>query len=223
MVGNWGGSQQAARESELRQWRCQMTNEKNKNDEGIKDKNSDKYYFEVWKNYEKVAMHFNDLIVRLRIQSIGGLAALAAILGIFLHTQSGNDKSFNCGLATLAIICLILLWVAIWILDMRYYNRLLEGSVNAILELEKNKKEFLTKKQIDLSSNIESAFHKRFAHEPKGCRILFNGRNGFYLVVLATLFVILGVTGSMYVRGGKEKEIAPVVSQKIQNVCEDKQ
>jgi len=81
-------------------------------------------------------MHFNDLIVRLRIQSIGGIAALATILGIVLKRGYDKSETFNYGLAILAITCLILFWIAIWILDLRYYNRLLEGSVNAILEIE---------------------------------------------------------------------------------------
>lgn len=52
-------------------------------------------YFEVWKQYEKIAMHFNDLIIRLRTQSIGGLAALAAIIGIVLKNNEGGDGAFS--------------------------------------------------------------------------------------------------------------------------------
>ncbi len=178
------------------------------NDNNINNEEFDEYYFKVWKSYEKVAMHFNDLIIRLRIQSIGGLAGLAAILGIFLHTQEGSNGSFNCGLAIVAIICLMLLWVAVWILDICYYNRLLEGSVNAILELEKKKADFLEKKEINLSSNIEGAFKQRFPHEPKGwSKRLFNGRNGFYMTVFIALFVILLVSSFMYCRSYQEKGI----------------
>ena len=128
-----------------------MANNREQNEEA---KDFDKYYLKVWKNYEDIAMHFNDLIIRLRIQSIGGIAALATIIGIILKNTNDNNEVFNYGLAILAIICLMLFWVAIWILDLRYYNRLLEGSVNAILELEKNKEVFLEKKEINLSSNI---------------------------------------------------------------------
>ena len=137
-------------------------------------------------------MHFNDLIIRLRIQSIGGLAALATVLGIVLKTTNGIDETFNYGLAITALIFLMLCWIAIWVLDLRYYNRLLEGSVNAILELEKNKESFLEKKEINLSSNIERAFKVRFEHEAKGWKVrIFNGRNGFYLIVLSALVLIL--------------------------------
>ena len=114
--------------------------------------NDQKEYFNTWKKYEDIAMHFNDLIIRLRTQSIGGIAALAAILGIFLtDTNGNNDITFNYGLASIALLLLILFWIAIWILDLRYYNRLLEGAVNAILLLEKNKEEFFKNKEIYLS------------------------------------------------------------------------
>ena len=172
-----------------------MANDKKENDDNINKKDFDKYYFEVWKSYEGVAMHFNDLIIRLRIQSIGGLAALATILGIVLKSNKGNNETFNYGLAIMAISFLILCWIAIWILDLWYYNRLLEGSVNAILELEKNKESFLEKKEINLSSNITRAFTVRFEHEAKGWKDrICNGRNGFYLIVLSALVIILLIT-----------------------------
>ncbi len=43
--------------------------------------------YDAWKEYERVAMHFNDLLIRLRTQSIGGVAAFAAIAGIVVHTE----------------------------------------------------------------------------------------------------------------------------------------
>ena len=112
--------------------------------------NNQNEYFSTWEKYEDIAMHFNDLIIRLRTQSIGGIAALAAILGVFLTDKnSNNDITFNYGLASIALLFLILFWIAIWILDLGYYNRLLEGAVNAILILEKNKEEFLKDKKLN--------------------------------------------------------------------------
>lgn len=169
-----------------------MANDKKQHDHNINNKDLDEYYLKVWKTYEHIAMHFNDLIIRLRIQSIGGLAALATILGIVLKSNKGNNETFNYGFAILAISFLILCWVAIWILDLCYYNRLLEGSVKAILELEENKESFLEKKEINLSSNITRAFKVRFEHEAKGWKDrICNGRNGFYLIVLSALVIIL--------------------------------
>lgn len=162
--------------------------------------NEQNEYFNTWKKYENIAMHFNDLIIRLRTQSIGGIAALAAILGIFLTDKNGNnDITFNYGLASIALLLLILFWIAIWILDLRYYNRLLEGAVNAILILEKNKEKFFKDKEINLSTNIENAFYRRFPHEPKGfIKRFFSGRNGFYVIVLISLLLGFSISLRMY-------------------------
>ena len=168
-----------------------MADDKKQNEETVNKKESDDYYFELWKYYENVAMHFNELIIRLRVQSIGGIAAIATILGIFLKDKSGNNyNSFNYCLAAIALVVLMMFWLAIYFLDMKYYNRLLEGSVNAILELEKNKNGFL-EKGIKLSTNIEYAFSRHFDHEDK-CqfkRMFLGGRNGFYLFVFIGLLI----------------------------------
>ena len=39
------------------------------------------HLLEVWKKYEDIAMHFNDLIMRWRLQAMGGLATLVTIGG----------------------------------------------------------------------------------------------------------------------------------------------
>jgi hypothetical protein len=84
----------------------------------------------------------------------------------------------------------MMFWLAIYFLDMKYYNRLLEGAVNAILELEQNKNAFLEKKEINLSTNIEKAFTERFKHENKSCwEKIKNGRNLFYLIVFIGLLI----------------------------------
>lgn len=35
--------------------------------------------FEVWTKYEDIAMHFNDLLIKLRTQALGGVAAISAL------------------------------------------------------------------------------------------------------------------------------------------------
>ena len=169
---------------------------------------SEKHYFKVWKYYEDVAMHFNDLIIKLRTQSIGGIAALATVIGIVLKTTNGNNEGFNYGLAIIAIIFLMFCWVAIWVLDLRYYNRLLEGSINAILELEKDKKkDFLEKKEINLSSNIEKAFKVKFEHEKrKGGEDFINGRTWFYGIVFFALVFVLLCTSFMCYQDFKQNK-----------------
>lgn len=180
-----------------------------------KNNESEEYYFKVWQHYEQVAMHFNDLIIKLRIQSIGGIAALATVLGIVLKTTNGNNEGFNYGLAIVAILFLLFCWVAICVLDLRYYNRLLEGSVNAILELEKDKKGFFEKKEINLSSNIEKAFEVKFKHETRQKQVrikeneikkkFINGRTWFYGIVFFALMLVLLATIFMYCRDCKQK------------------
>ena len=190
-----------------------MSEENNHNVQEGNEKESDKYYFKLWKSYEDVAMHFNDLIIRVRIQSIGGIAALAAILGIFLNDRSGNsNNSFNYCIATLALFVLIMFWVSIFILDIFYYNRLLEGAVNAILKHEQNKDEFPAKKNINLSTNIEMAFRTRFNHEPKGYKRICNGRIGFYLVVLFALLITFTISCIMMIKCNNYKTEKPVTN-----------
>jgi hypothetical protein len=183
-----------------------MAVENNRNGEEANEKKSDIYYFELWKSYEGVAMHFNDLIIRLRIQSIGGIAALAAILGIFLNDRSGNSgNSFNYCIASIALFVLMMFWVGIFILDIMYYNRLLEGAVNAILELEQNKDGSAKKKEIKLSTNIEMAFRTRFKHEPEGFKKIWNGRILFYLIVLVALFITFTISCAMMCKSHNKK------------------
>ena len=165
-----------------------------------KEKEANDYYFKVWKSYEDVAMHFNDLIIRLRIQSIGGIAAIAAILGIFLQKDDGKNKIFKCILATVSLFFLLICWSAIEKLDLQYYDRLLEGSVNAILELENDKEAFLDDSHIDLSVNIEKAFRVSFNHEcpdkvilkkNETARLFVDGRRKFYNYVKCGLWMLL--------------------------------
>ena len=38
----------------------------------------------LWAKYEDIAMHFNDLILRWRLQAIGGVAALVTLAGFVM-------------------------------------------------------------------------------------------------------------------------------------------
>lgn len=44
----------------------------------------DPLVLDLWKKYEDVAMHFNDLIMRWRLQAIGGLAGLVTVAGFIV-------------------------------------------------------------------------------------------------------------------------------------------
>src|SRR5690242_16632991 len=97
--------------------------------------------FSVWKEYEGVAMHFNDLLIRLRTQALGGVAALAALAAVMVRGDLAPKLRW--AVLVCAFVLLVLFWVAVWILDMRYYNRLLHGAVKALLEVEELSKQSL--------------------------------------------------------------------------------
>lgn len=44
---------------------------------------------ELWEKYEQIAMHFNDLIIRLRTQALAGVAALSTLVGLFAKSDLG--------------------------------------------------------------------------------------------------------------------------------------
>jgi hypothetical protein len=58
-----------------------------------KPKNSEPKQWSVhdlWAKYEDIAMHFNDLLIRLRTQALAAVAALITLVGIFTKTEPEN-------------------------------------------------------------------------------------------------------------------------------------
>src|SRR5262245_53550618 len=108
---------------------------------------------ELWEKYEDVAMHFNDLLIRLRMQALGVVAALSTLVGIFTKT----DTAVTWEIASLVFAGLAVFWIAIWILDFSYYNRLLVGAVAAILVLEDQSTTADHIKTINVSTMITDA------------------------------------------------------------------
>lgn len=94
---------------------------------------------ELWVRYEAIAMHFNDLLIKLRTQSLAGIAAVSTIVGVFPKTGIA-DAHMNWLIAKAIFAAMACFWVAIWCLDLLYYNRLLDGAVNAIKKLENQTK-----------------------------------------------------------------------------------
>ena len=72
--------------------------------------------YSLWKEYEGVAMHFNDLLMRLCSQSLAAVAAFAAIASAIL--RSSNESVPLWGAMTGVFGLLILFWIAIWVLDL---------------------------------------------------------------------------------------------------------
>jgi len=111
---------------------------------------------EAWKEYEHVAMHFNDLLLRLRTQALAAVAAFTTIAGVLLTSASiGTQVRWEAVLAV--FLALTFFWIAIWVLDLRYYNRLLLGAVEALLDIEEASSGKRRIEGLSLSTLIEQA------------------------------------------------------------------
>jgi hypothetical protein len=143
---------------------------------------------DVWEKYEEIAMHFNDLIMRLRTQALAAVAAISVLASIFGKT--GADPQLSGELAALVFSLLSVFWIAIWVIDVFYYNKLLIGAVSAIVVLEKMSNDTMWVHRLDISTKIENAvagiveapnydYSKRF-------KLAF-GRRAFYLIVFFAL------------------------------------
>lgn len=144
---------------------------------------------DVWEKYEEIAMHFNDLLIKLRTQALAAVAAISAIAGIF--SKNGSNDQVSWGLAAAVFFFLCFFWIAIWVIDFRYYNRLLLGAVNAILNLELESKDKTHIRYINISTEIERAVAGEgpvlTKEMRKRRRKLSCGRWAFYIIVFVAL------------------------------------
>jgi hypothetical protein len=135
----------------------------------------------LWAKYEDIAMHFNDLLMRLRSQALAGIAAISTLVGIF--TKDGvSGIQADWMIATAIFVALALFWIAIWCLDLLYYNRLLMGAVGALVDLEeKSKSNFVHFDGIHMSTRIVAEFKSQANYAG------FRGVLIFYTLVFATI------------------------------------
>lgn len=88
----------------------------------------------LWDKYESIAMHFNELIIRLRTQALGGVATIVTVAGFLVGREPSKEPWWVIsGVAVLLFIA----WCTLWMIDVCYYSRLLRGAVNALLKIEK--------------------------------------------------------------------------------------
>ena len=147
----------------------------------------------LWDKYENVAMHFNDLLMRLRSQSLAGIAAISTLVGIF--TREGiTDIHMDWLVATAIFVAMAFFWIAIFCLDFLYYNRLLLGAVTAIIELER-KTGASAIKNINLSTRIEEEFSRPLLDQRPS---RFIGVLLFYGIVFAVIIIGAGFSYHMY-------------------------
>lgn len=150
-------------------------------------KELDPMVFDYWKESENVAMHFNDLLVRFRIQALALLVATGTIL-IFASRmiEPAKDATSAVGgeasltVLTVGLFSLAFIWVIVAVVDFFYYQRLLEGAIKELLRIEND----LSGGAIQLSHQIESVCTGRHS---KGARWFFYVATGLLLVALGTL------------------------------------
>ncbi len=146
--------------------------------------------FEAWKEYQRIAMHFNDLLMRLRSQSLAAVGALASVAGFAFKGEAGAFAT-NWHALVAAFGALSVFWVAIWVLDFAYYNRLLLGAVNALVAIEKaSAAGKTTLDRLNLSHDIEDAV----ANKPSVKGRNSKGRWIFYILVFSVLMTGLSVS-----------------------------
>ena len=123
--------------------------------------------FKLWSKYEDIAMHSNELIIKLRVQALGGLTITGTITtAIFRRDNDPNMLKF-------LLPIFLLGWIAIYFLDIYYYNRLLSGAIKEIILLEEQFK------NIKLSTKIEEEINSSQ-----------NGRYWFYWTIAIVLCCI---------------------------------
>lgn len=159
--------------------------------------------FEVWKEYEGIAMHFNELIIQLRVRALGGVAAISALVGFFSKGDTPEDYRWGILVSVFVLLCFV--WIAIWLLDMRYYNRLLMGAVRAILEVEKLSEQHVKIKKINMSHRIEEAVSGDFSG--LGKEPFWSGRHWFYILVFIALLLGLYFSLGQYCINSSEAAI----------------
>jgi hypothetical protein len=105
---------------------------------------------ELWDKYEKIAMHFNELLIRLRTQALGAVATIVTAAGFLMSRESSTEPWW----AVSAVSVLVLIaWCTLWMIDVCYYSRLLRGAVNALLKIERESEGML-----ELSTAVEKLF-----------------------------------------------------------------
>ncbi len=113
--------------------------------------------FKLWNKYEDVAMHFNELLIRLRTQALGGIATIVTAAS-FLVRGSNNSEPWP-AVAAVSLL-LFFAWCTLWRIDVCYYSRLLHGAVNALRRIENESGD-----TIWLSTKIEEMFGPRSEHK----------------------------------------------------------
>ena len=142
--------------------------------------------FKIWKEYQKIEMHFNDLLIKLRVQILGLIIAVITIGGFVLKLTNTGAIDWKIVFWILIVLCFI--WIALFLLDYFYYNKLLIGAVYSTIKLEKSIKNNQNI-NITLSEDIQKIYENKEVYNKHLTLwpIIF-----FYIIVLAVLVVLAG-------------------------------
>lgn len=110
---------------------------------------------QLWIKYEEITMHFNDLLIKLRTQALGGVATIVTAAGFLASRQTATSTAEEWEAVALVSVLLLVGWITVWLIDVCYYSRLLRGAVVALLDIEKK-----TKGAIDFSQTVEKVVRK---------------------------------------------------------------
>lgn len=134
----------------------------------------DENILQLWWHYEETAMHFNELIMQYRLQLMGATGAIGAVAA-FVISHKSHHEHFN-ELRAFTSTIVTILFIAAASLDIFYYNELLLGAVDALLELEARYP------MINLSTSINNRFSSSEA------QVIW----WVYIIIILTMVVFSG-------------------------------
>jgi len=132
---------------------------------------------EIWKEYENIAMHFNTLLIQLRIRALGGLGVIVALIGF--ASKSNESSQVQWPILGGSFLVLAIAWTAIYILDIHYYNKLLLGAISSTVKLESSKDENIG---ITFSTDV-----KNYIEDPQNKFLNLWPIKAFYIIVFILL------------------------------------
>jgi len=104
---------------------------------------------DLWFHYEEIAMHFNNLIMQYRLQLIGGAGVLGTVASYLIGGKVENVTQRH-WLRFIVSSGLLVLITAAASIDVFYYDRLLRGAVDALLQFEKEHPSIQMSTQIEV-------------------------------------------------------------------------
>ena len=147
--------------------------------------------FQLWVEAEKIAMHFNSLLIQLRLRALAGISVIAGLAGIF---SGGSDGGLNWMLMAFILFVLLFVWLSIYVIDRLYYQNLLSGAVDAIINLEKSTA------GDPIPINISTFIKQKATNDNKNSSSMW-AVNVFYSIIAFLLFFLFAF--SLYKAGFK--------------------